>query len=85
MSNWQMTVSTESDRHHCPAIFHYFARHSSVPTSKENGMLYFSHILYLKTYLNPKYQFLDIDGLLKLLILTMTVCRSDNPTEIVDV
>ena len=45
----------------------------------EQGILDFSHILWLKTYLNPKYHCLDIDGLLKLLTPTMTVWRSEKP------
>ena len=36
MSNWPVTVSTESDRRHCPAIILSYARHSNAPTSKQN-------------------------------------------------
>ena len=40
---------------------------------KQNRTEHFSYIFGLKTYINPKYHFLDVDGLFKLLIPTMTV------------
>ena len=51
----------------------------------QNRTGHFSYILGLKTYINPKYHFLDIDGLLILLMPTMTVWWSDNPSELVGV